>query len=112
MPPTKAKKQKLDNDIEIEDDEMNFIRKTSKYWVGVHVSAAGGPKHAIINAHDLGCNSFALFLKNQRTWNSTALTQKSIEEFKSHMKQYNYDYRQILPHGSYLVIQKRIFNRI
>ena len=101
MPPTKAKKQKLDND---EINEMNLVRRTSKYWIGVHVSAAGGPKHAIINAHDLGCNSFALFLKNQRTWKSTALTQKSIDEFKSHVKQYNYEYKQVLPHGSYLVI--------
>ena len=116
MPP-KAKKQKLDNEykkenVEIkgttsvdEKAEMNFVRKasSSRYWVGVHVSAAAGPKNAVVNAHDLGCNSFALFLKNQRTWNYTALTQKSIDEFKSFMKQYNYDYKQVLPHGSYLI---------
>jgi AP endonuclease-1 len=69
----------------------------------VHVSAAKGPKNAVLNAHDLCCNSFALFLKNQRTWKYTALTQQSIDEFKSRMKQYSYDHKQVLPHGSYLI---------
>ena len=102
MPP-KAKKQKLSLNSETEIETMSFMRRSSKYCVGVHVSAANGLHNAIINAHELGCNSFSFFLKNQRTWNFSPIKPKTVDDFKSHMKSYKYEYQHVIPHGSYLI---------
>ena len=44
-----------------------------KYF-GAHVSAAGGPENAPLNAHKIGATGFALFTKNQRQWSAPPLT--------------------------------------
>jgi deoxyribonuclease-4 len=72
------------------------------YYIGAHVSAAGGVENAPINAHKLNANAFALFTKNQRQWVAKPLTTESIEKFKQYCEQYNFDKNQILPHNSYL----------
>lgn len=71
--------------------------------VGAHVSASGGAQNAVINAVKNGCNSFALFLKNQQRWESKPLNEEVIQCFKSLASKYNYPSHLILPHGSYLM---------
>lgn len=84
---------------------MSFVRSVnSKYKFGAHVSAAGGISNSIINANKLGCNSFAMFLKSPRQWNSKPIPQDEIEKFHELCKSLNYNpMTDILPHGSYFI---------
>ncbi|KKA01588.1 DNA-(apurinic or apyrimidinic site) lyase 1 [Hanseniaspora uvarum DSM 2768] len=78
--------------------------KNSKYLFGAHVSAAGGISKSVDNARNIGCNSFALFLKSPRKWESKPYTQEEIDLFKEKCKKFNYDPRKhILPHGQYFI---------
>ncbi|WP_227368764.1 deoxyribonuclease IV [Halomonas sp. M20] len=72
-------------------------------YIGAHVSAAGGVDQAVIRAHELGANAFALFTKNQRQWVGKPLTDEAIEAFKTACEQYGFAPEQILPHDSYLI---------
>ncbi|ORX93880.1 AP endonuclease [Basidiobolus meristosporus CBS 931.73] len=75
----------------------------SKKFVGAHVSAAKGVYNAIYNAHLIGGQAFALFLKSQRKWTSPDYTSKQVETFHAALQNFAYSPSQILPHGSYLV---------
>ena len=46
------------------------------YYIGAHVSAAGGVENAPLNAKKLDANAFAFFTKNQRRWEAKPLTTK------------------------------------
>jgi deoxyribonuclease-4 len=72
-------------------------------YVGAHVSASGGPKNAVFNAHEIDARAFALFTRNQRQWKAKDLTSEEIEEFSEAMKTYGYTPQQVLPHDSYLI---------
>nr|WP_297458114.1 deoxyribonuclease IV [uncultured Halomonas sp.] len=72
-------------------------------YLGAHVSAAGGPDQAVVRAHELGANAFALFTKNQRQWVAKPLTDEAIAAFQSACTQYDFKPEQILPHDSYLI---------
>ncbi|KAK9761386.1 DNA-(apurinic or apyrimidinic site) lyase [Basidiobolus ranarum] len=76
---------------------------TAKKLVGAHVSAAKGVYNSIYNAHQIGGQAFALFLKSQRKWNSPEYTEEQISTFHKALKNFTYSSNQILPHGSYLV---------
>jgi len=54
-----------------------------KYF-GAHVSAAGGPENAPLNAHKIGATGFALFTKNQRQWSAPPLTPAQIAQAAGH----------------------------
>lgn len=76
--------------------------------IGAHTSAAGGVEHALVNASQLGARALALFLKNQKKWESKPYEEASIGKFRKLMLEksmggvdYPADY--ILPHGSYLI---------
>lgn len=71
--------------------------------IGAHVSAGGGVENAPVNAVGIGADAFALFTKNQRQWVAKALTDDSINLFKSRVKENGLDTRYILPHDSYLI---------
>lgn len=73
------------------------------YYIGAHVSAAGGVENAPLNAAKIGANAFALFTKNQRRWEAKPLTMKSINAFKENCERLNFTPEQILPHDSYLI---------
>jgi AP endonuclease 1 len=61
-------------------------------------------QNSIQNAVNIGANSFALFLKSQRKWESPAMTADSKNQFKSLSTEHKYDAaKHALPHGSYLV---------
>lgn len=72
-------------------------------YVGAHVSAAGGVKNSVVNAHEIGAQAFALFTKNQRQWKAKDLTNEEIKEFSEAMESYGYTPQQVLPHDSYLI---------
>ncbi len=73
------------------------------YYIGAHVSAAGGVENAPLNAEKLGANAFAFFTKNQRRWDAKPLTTKSIALFKERCATLGFSPEQILPHDSYLI---------
>jgi AP endonuclease 1 len=52
------------------------------HLVGAHTSTSGGPEYALTNASELGANALALFLKNQRRWESKDIEEASAELFK------------------------------
>lgn len=72
-------------------------------YIGAHVSAAGGVDNAPGNAAEIGATAFALFTKNQKRWNASALTDKVIEAFKERCLHHGFAMDQILPHDSYLI---------
>ncbi|KAI5451430.1 DNA-(apurinic or apyrimidinic site) lyase [Naganishia albida] len=76
--------------------------------IGAHTSTSGGPEFALVNASELGANALAMFLKNQRRWESKGFDEASMECWKRMMKAreeggLGYDPNYILPHGSYLI---------
>lgn len=65
---------------------------------------AGGVSKAVLNAMDIGANSFALFLKSPRKWVSPPFAESEVIKFKELCKKYGYNPRtDILPHGSYFI---------
>ncbi|OLN88573.1 DNA-(apurinic or apyrimidinic site) lyase 1 [Colletotrichum chlorophyti] len=92
------------------DDEMPLADRTAvsslkrAMYIGAHVSGAGGVQNSIQNALQIGANSFALFLKSQRKWESPPLAADAKDQFISLAKTHSYDAAaHVLPHGSYLV---------
>lgn len=76
----------------------------NKFRFGAHVGMGGGIYNAVTNAVNLGCNSFALFLKSPRRWESPAITPEDAKKFQDLCKEYKYNPRtDILPHGSYFI---------
>lgn len=73
------------------------------YFVGAHVSAAGGVENSPLNAAKLGANAFALFTKNQRRWEAKPLTAGSIKKFRDNCERLGFAPEQVLPHDSYLI---------
>ncbi|GIX60647.1 apurinic/apyrimidinic endonuclease Apn1, putative [Babesia caballi] len=83
--------------------EIAAASKRSGLYIGAHISTAGGPEYAVINAYNICGQAFALFLKNQRRWDNPPISSKSITAFSEMLTKYNYDPRFILPHGSYMI---------
>ena len=72
-------------------------------YIGAHVSAGGGVENAPLNAKGIGAKAFALFTKNQKQWNASPLTTKSIDAFKKNCAENGFIPDMILPHDSYLI---------
>ena len=72
-------------------------------YIGAHVSAGGGVENAPLNAKEIGAKAFALFTKNQKQWNASPLTEKSIAAFKKNCEDNGFLPEMILPHDSYLI---------
>jgi len=50
---------------------------------GVHVSVAGGLENGIAEGGRLGCECIQIFVKNQRQWHSTPLTEAQTQAFRA-----------------------------
>lgn len=103
-------KRKRKTTEEKESETMPLAARTigSKILVGAHVSAAGGAQNAIPNIVRIGGNAFSLFLKSQRKWAFTPLSDEHQTQFLSNCKHHNLGHEDnsiapIVPHGSYLV---------
>ena len=75
----------------------------SQYYIGAHVSAAGGVSKAIENAALIGARALALDLKSKRKWVNPPLKDEEAQAFKDAMVEFRMKPEQILPHGSYLM---------
>ncbi|GMM47700.1 DNA-(apurinic or apyrimidinic site) lyase [Pichia kluyveri] len=97
MPPKKAVAKK----VQVRTFER-LLTGNKKF--GAHVGMSGGVYKAVTNAITIGSNSFALFLKSPRRWESPAITDKDAKTFKDLCKEHGYNPRtDILPHGSYFI---------
>lgn len=119
--PAKSPRKARQKKEQVIPKPSDFAPRLSSPWkVGAHVSAAGGVENAIVNAARVRCvppspcfafvvirhhraNAFALFVKSQRKWSSPPLADESVASFKERMKEFGYDPKYILPHGSYLI---------
>ncbi len=52
-------------------------------YVGAHVSAEGGVQNAPLNAAAIEATAFALFVKNQKTWNAPPITDEQVAAFQA-----------------------------
>ncbi|CCE81741.1 Piso0_002407 [Millerozyma farinosa CBS 7064] len=78
--------------------------RETPFKFGAHVGMSGGISNAVLNAMDIGANSFALFLKSPRKWVSPDIKDEEAEKFKNLCHTYGYNTRtDILPHGSYFI---------
>ena len=73
------------------------------YYIGAHVSAAGGVQNTVKNAHEIGANAFALFTKNNRRWEGPPLKKADIDSYQRFLKVHGFSAKHILPHASYLI---------
>lgn len=73
------------------------------YYIGAHVSAAGGVQNSVKNAKEIDANAFALFTKNNRRWEGPPLKKADIESYKRFLDVYQFNSKHILPHASYLI---------
>jgi AP endonuclease-1 len=77
---------------------------SNKYKFGAHVGSSGGVSNSVINAMNIGANSFAVFLKSPRQWNANPIKKEEIEKFAQFCEKYGYNPRtDCLPHGSYMI---------
>lgn len=72
-------------------------------YIGAHVSTAGGVANAPLEAIAIGAKSFALFTGSSNRWQSKALSEKDINEFKENCRQGGFEPSQILPHDNFLI---------
>ncbi|CAA9956973.1 hypothetical protein CFE70_000554 [Pyrenophora teres f. teres 0-1] len=78
--------------------------QNTKHRIGAHVSIAGGVHNAIINTVYIGANAFAMFMKNQRKWESKDIDPEHIDFFVKWCEDHKINAAECcLPHGSYLV---------
>lgn len=73
------------------------------YFLGPHVSAAGGVWNAPERARALGATGFALFVKNQRQWMVSPVTPEEAEQFRASMAENGFRPEQVMPHAGYLI---------
>ena len=101
----KPKKTRAKSKADAEPAEPLKMRNAAtRMFVGAHVSMAKSIANAVSNANHIGANAFAMFLKNQRKWESPQYNLDDVLEFRKRMKEFGYDGdTQVLPHGSYLI---------
>jgi deoxyribonuclease-4 len=71
--------------------------------LGAHVSIAGGIQNAVVNAENIGCETFQIFTKNQSQWKEKIFSPSEINSFKKQLNSSKQDKDQLACHNSYLV---------
>eukprot|EP00088_Acartia_fossae_P063316 TRINITY_DN7705_c0_g1_i13.p1 TRINITY_DN7705_c0_g1~~TRINITY_DN7705_c0_g1_i13.p1 ORF type:complete len:381 (+),score=63.52 TRINITY_DN7705_c0_g1_i13:31-1173(+) len=99
----KIETNNINGDVRTILNGSQIEKRTGLHFPGCHVSAAGGLDNAIDNALLCNAKSFALFLRNQRSWNSKPLDPEVVKRFKEKCAKHEFPTHLILPHGSYLV---------
>lgn len=72
-------------------------------YIGAHLSISKGIEKVPEFARFIECDSFAIFLKNQRSWQLKQLEKEKAEKFKENLKKLNFKEKNILPHSIYLI---------
>ena len=68
--------------------------------IGFHVSIGGSIDRAVDRTAELNCNTFQIFTRNPRQWNSTELTLETTKAFSDKVKRY--DIYPVFAHMPYL----------
>ena len=68
--------------------------------IGSHLSIAGDMSRALVSAADYGFSTVAIFLRNQRQWQSPELSDQTVRRFRATRRRLNV--APIVGHGSYL----------
>jgi deoxyribonuclease-4 len=71
--------------------------------LGAHVSIAGGIQNSIVNAENIGCETFQIFTKNQNQWKDKTFTPSEVKSFKEALNSTNQHKEQLTSHDSYLI---------
>ncbi len=71
--------------------------------IGAHVSISGCIRNSVMNAAEIGCETFQIFTQNQRQRKSKKFLQDELESFKSSRRDKGYDSVPLLSHASYLI---------
>ncbi|MGL5123218.1 MAG: deoxyribonuclease IV [Fusobacteriaceae bacterium] len=79
------------------------MNKKINKFIGAHMSITGGLFNAPLKAKEIGAKSFAMFLKNQKRWESKPYTEEDIRKFSEMLQSCDYDVKYILPHNGYLI---------
>lgn len=74
-----------------------------KWYIGPHVSAAGGAQNAAMAAAALQATGFGLFVKNQKQWHAPEVTAEQRARFGAAMTTTGFTAAQVLPHAGYLI---------
>lgn len=69
--------------------------------LGAHMSIAGGVHLAVQRAGQLGFNTMAMFVRNQRQWRAPPLTDQAVKLFKDERQRV--PVRPVVAHASYLI---------
>jgi len=70
--------------------------------IGFHVSISGGISNSIDNSLKIGCNTFQIFSRSPRRWDSKPLEKEEIQNFIKKKKENNFDSDSIFVHMPYL----------
>jgi deoxyribonuclease-4 len=73
------------------------------WYVGPHVSAAGGAHNAPVAAEEIKATAFGVFVKNQKQWFAPEVTAEQRARFGAAMNTTGYTAAQVLPHAGYLI---------
>jgi deoxyribonuclease-4 len=71
--------------------------------LGAHLSIAGGCHHALLAAHKLKCNCVQLFVKNQRQWQMTPISDSDLELWNVTRLKFQKEIVYIIAHSGYLI---------
>lgn len=71
--------------------------------LGAHLSIAGGCHNALLAARELGCTCVQLFVKNQRQWKMSPMTEHDLELWNSTRRDVQGPIVSIIAHSGYLI---------
>jgi len=71
--------------------------------IGAHVSIAGGIENSIVQARQLGCETFQIFTKNQNQWREKEFTPEQIGTFRNDLSKSKIQAGLLAAHDSYLI---------
>ena len=75
--------------------------KNNNYYIGAHVSVAGGFFNAIIEGTEIGCTAIQIFTKSNRQWRSKLIEKKDAQLFIQTQKESAI--KIVVSHASYLI---------
>ena len=71
--------------------------------IGAHVSIAGGVENSVVQAGQLGCETFQIFTKNQNQWREKEYTPEQIDIFRNDLSKSKIQAGLLAAHDSYLI---------
>jgi deoxyribonuclease IV len=75
--------------------------RSTRDWLGAHMSIAGGLALALERGAEVGCSVVQIFLKNQRQWTARPYTDGEVREFRAAWKASRI--RVVFAHANYLI---------